>query len=192
MSRKICVSHDEISMVFAQEADRRLIYDLSVQDSKIVLSMFDNPNDFRWEDIRDEKDEFFNEQASINKYLLIIYKDEVVGIFYHTRHAAPIENVEFHIWFVSSKHTGKGLGTRVLTMMKEYIHTTYGITTFMMRPWIKNPQAIRTYEKCGFERKADFDLHSFFTAEEIALYGYGAYSVEETVNMVAVIPANSK
>ncbi len=187
MKRKVCIAHGEINMLFAQETDRRLMYDLSIKDSKIILCMFDNPDDFRWEDIRDEKEEFFNETPSIHKYLLIEYNNEIIGIFYHTRHAAPIENVEFHIWFVSSKHTGKGLGTRVLTMMKEYIHTTYGITTFIMRPWINNPQAIRTYEKCGFEIKTDFDLHSYFTSEEIALYGNGAYSVEETVNMVAVI-----
>ncbi len=187
MKRKICIADKEINILFAQETDRRLIYDLSIGDKNIILSMFENPDDFSWEDIQDEKGEFFDEIASMNKYLLIEYKNEIIGVFYHTHHAALIENVEFHIWFVSSKYTGKGLGTRVLTMMKEYINKTYNITTFLMRPWIKNPQAVHTYEKCGFEVITDFDLHSFFTAKEIAIDGNGAYSIEETVNMVSII-----
>ncbi len=187
MKRRKCISDNEINMLFAKESDRRLIYDLSIADSDIILSMFDDPNDFLWEDIRDEKAEFFDEIASINKYLFIEYKGEIIGIFYHTYHNAPIENVEFHIWFLSKNHTGKGFGTKVVSMMKEYINKKYNINTFMMRPWIKNPTAIRTYEKCGFEIKEDFDLSLFFTAEEIEKYGNGAYSVEETVNMVAKI-----
>ncbi len=187
MKRKICISDNEINMLFAQEADRRMIYDKSIEDINIILSMFDNPDDFKWQDIRDEKDEFFDEIASLNKYLLIEYNNEIVGIFYHTNHLAKIENIEFHIWFVSKKYTGKGLGTRVVTMMKKYLNEMYGATVFMMRPWIKNPQAIRTYEKCGFEIMPNFNLNAYFTADEIAIYGNGAYTVEETVNMIAKI-----
>ncbi len=187
MSRKICVSNGELNMLFAQEADRRLLYDLSMADSEIVLSMFPDVSDFSWEDIRDEKAEFFNEQETQNKYLFIEYNKEIVGIFYHTYHDAPIANVEFHIWFVSKKHTGKGFGTKVVSMMKEYVHTKYAVNTFLMRPWIKNPQAIRTYEKCGFKQISEFEVEKYYTSDEIAKYGNGAYSEEETVNMVAVI-----
>lgn len=187
MDRKICVSDGEIDMMFAKESDRRLIYDVSIENTDIILSMFDDPAEFRWEDIRDEKKEFFDEKPSLNKYLLIQYNNEIVGIFIHIHHKAPIINEEFHIWFVSNKYTGRGFGTKVVSMMKDYIHETYDINTFMMRPWIKNPQAIRTYEKCGFEIVEDFDLKSFFTQEEIKKYGNGAYTVEETVNMVATV-----
>ena len=186
MKRKICVTDGEINLVFAKETDRRLIYDMSVKDAEIVLSMFDNPADFRWEEIRDERKEFFDEQPSLNKYLLIEYNNEIIGIFCHVHHLASIVNMEFHIWFVSTKYTGKGLGTKVVQMMKEYISKSYQINTFIMRPWIKNPRAVRTYEKCGFEVTNPFDLELFFTPAEISKYGNGAYSVEETVNMVAV------
>jgi len=185
MKRRICVTDGEVNLVFAQETDRRLIYDMSVNDMEIVLSMFDNPADFKWEEIRDERKELFNEQPSLNKYLLIEYDNEIIGIFCHMHHPANIDNMEFHIWFVSTKYTGKGIGTKVVQIMKEYIHKSYHINTFVMRPWIKNLRAIRTYEKCGFEVTEPFDLQLFFTPEEIAKYGNGAYSVEETVNMVA-------
>ncbi len=191
MMRKICICDGNINMLFAQETDRRMIYDISVEDKEIVLSMFSDIGGFKWEDIRDEKSEFFDECASMNKYLFIEYNNEIIGIFYHTHHLAAIDNVEFHIWFVSKKHTGKGLGTRVVSLMKEYIHKTYGTTVFLMRPWIKNPQAVRTYEKCGFKIVPDFVLADFFTPEEIEIDGNGAYSEEETVNMVANIADNT-
>ncbi len=187
MKRNVYIAKDEITMLYARESDRAFIYEQSTMDPQIVLSMFDDPSEFRWEEFRDEKAKFFDETASIYKYLLIEYQQEIVGVFYHTCHLAPIKNVEFHIWFFSNKFTGKGLGTRVVSMMKDYIHSTYGITCFMMRPWIKNPRAIHTYEKCGFVVQKDFELSKYFTQEEIELYGYGAYSVEETVNMIALI-----
>ncbi len=189
MDRKSCVSDDVVKLLYAKEHDRRFIYDISVQDSEIILSMFDDPNDFSWEDIRDEKAEFFDETASMNKYLLIEHNNEIIGVFYHTHHNSNIENVEFHIWFVSKKYTGKGLGTKVVLLMKDYIYSVYGITVFLMRPWVKNPQAVRAYEKCGFEVIENFNLNDYFTKEEISAYGNGAYSVEETVNMVAKISA---
>ena len=187
MERKICVTDGEINLLFAKETDRRLIYDMSVEDPEIVLSMFDDPTEFKWEEFRDEKAEFFDEQPSRTKYLLIEYNKEIVGVFCHVYHLAKTENMEFHIWFVSTKYTGKGMGSRVVAMMKEYIHKTYNIDTFIMRPWIKNPRAVRTYEKCGFKVVDDFDLNLFFTEKEIEKHGNGAYSVQETVNMVAVV-----
>ncbi len=187
MHRKECVSDGELKMLFAQESDRRLIYDLSMADHEIVLAMFNNLSDFRWEDIRDEKPEFFNEQESLNKYLLIEYNEEIVGIFYHTYHDAPISNVEFHIWFVSKKYTGRGFGTKVVSMMKDYIHKKYTMNTFLMRPWTKNPQAIHTYKKCGFKQVKLFNIKQYFTCDEIEKYGNGAYSEEETANMIALI-----
>ncbi len=184
-ARKLCISDGEINMLFAKEADRRMIYDMSMAESEIVLSMFDNKEDFRWEDIRDEEPEYFDEEASLNKYLLIEYNTEIIGFFCSIHHQAQVENVEFHIWFVSKKYTGRGLGTRVVTMMKEYIRNTYKLNTFVMRPWIRNPQAIRTYEKCGFKIVEEFDLNQYFTPREVEKYGNGAYTVEETVNMIS-------
>ncbi len=187
MNRKTCICQGDIKMLFAKEGDRRLIYDMSVSDANIIKSMFEDPDDFSWEDIKHEKDEFFNEKPSMNKYLLIEYGNEIIGVFYHTHHEAVIDNVEFHIWFFGVKHTGKGLGTKVVNIMKNYISETYNINTFIMRPWIKNPAAVRTYEKCGFEIVRQFDLNLYFTDDFIAKYGNGAYNVEETVNMVATM-----
>lgn len=184
IKRKLCISDGEINILFARESDRRLIYDMSIEDPNIVLAMFDDPAEFKWSDIRDEKSEFFDEAPSLNKYLLIEYNNEIIGIFVHLNHKAPIVNEEFHIWFVSNKYTGRGLGTRVVNMMKDYINTTYNVDVFMMRPWTKNPRAVKTYEKCGFEIKKDFRLEDYFTAEEISKYGNGAYVEEETVNMI--------
>lgn len=185
MNRTVCVTDNELTLLFTEETDRKFIYDESTKDKNILLSMFDDPKNFKWEDIRDENPDNFDGKAGENKYLLIEYKKEIIGVFVHAFHGAKIENMEFHIWFTSSKHTGKGIGSRVVQLMKEYINETYQIKTFMMRPWTKNPRAIRTYEKCGFKVIPNFPLGTYFTPAEIAKYGNGAYSVEETANMIA-------
>ena len=184
MERKVYIENDEIKLLFAKEADRKLIYDLSFEDMDVILSMFDKPEDFHWEELRDAESFYFDEKDGKSKYLLIQYENKIVGVFCHVYHDAVIENMEFHIWLRSTKYTGKGIGTKVLNMMLNKINEQYEIDTFLMRPWIKNPRAVKTYEKCGFEVKSNFNLCDYFTKSEIEIHGNGAYSVEETVNMV--------
>lgn len=187
MTRKICRSTDTINLLFAQETDRRLIYDLSIEDNDVILSMFNQPSDFHWAELRDEKPIYFNGEAGHSKYLLIEQGGQIVGVFCHVFHDAPIQNMELHIWMRGMKHTGKGIGSQVLTAMMDYLSQNYAITTFLMRPWTKNPRAVHVYQKCGFHIEADFDLTSYFTEAEIALHGNGAYTVEETVNMLRTV-----
>lgn len=184
MERNICVSIDKINLLFANESDRRLIYELALEDKEVALSMFNKSTDFHWEELRDEKNFYFDEQPGRSKYLLIEYDKEIIGVFCHVHHAALIENIEFHIWMRSLKYTGRGIGTQVLNTMLKYLKDKYDINTFLMRPWTKNIRAVATYKKCGFEVVENFPLTSYFTKEEVALYGNGAYSEEETVNMV--------
>lgn len=185
MKRKIYTSTGDINLLYTREDDRRLIYDLGVEDREVTLSMFTDPKNFSWDKFKNEDPEYFNEKPSKNKYLLIEIEGEIVGVFCHVYHPAIIENMEFHIWLRSTKYTGRGIGSKVVNTMKEYIKNTYNIDTFIMRPWIKNIRAIKTYEKCGFTIVKDFNLNLFFTKEEIQKYGNGAYSIEETANMVS-------
>ena len=184
MERKTYLENEDIKLLFAKDEDRRFIYDLTFEESDVILSMFDDESGFHWEELRDERDVFFNEKPDLDKYLLIEYNSEIVGVFCHNYHNAPIENMEFHIWMRAMKYTGKGIGTRVLRMMIEHINKEYNINTFIMRPWTKNPRAVSAYKKCGFEVKENFELEKYFTKEEIEKYGNGAYVEEETVNMV--------
>ena len=199
MERKVYLSINNINLLFAKEDDRKLIYDLTIEDKEIVESMFNEANDFHWEEIRDEKSLFFDEQSSRNKYLFIEYEKEIVGVFdientstgkivfYHIYHDSIVKNIEFHIWMRSMKYTGLGIGTQVLNGMIEYLNKEYSINSFLMRPWIKNERAIYTYQKCGFEIVENFELNTYFTKEEIELHGNGAYTKEETVNMVCTL-----
>ena len=187
MERAICIQQDEIRLLFAQESDRRFLYDLTFEDESVVSSMFHNADEFHWEEIQTAAPVFFDGTKGLSKYLFIEYQQEIIGVFCHDHHDAPINTMEFHIWMRASKYTGRGIGSRVLNMMIPYIHETYGITTFLMRPWIHNPRAVHVYEKCGFKIVDPFDLSAHFTKEEIEKYGNGAYTVEETVNMVLTL-----
>ena len=184
MNRNICIENEEIRMLFAKESDRELMHKMSIADESIVLSMFDTVEDFKSEEFEHADPEFFNGVEGKSKYLFIEYNNEIVGFFCHDYHPAKIDNMELHIWMASSKYTGKGIGTKVLNMMINYIKEKYNINTFLMRPWTKNIRAIKTYEKCGFKVMDDFKLENYFTDKEIEKYGNGAYCEEETANMI--------
>lgn len=186
MERLLCTSDGEINLYYATEADRKLVYDLSFEDKEVILSMFDDPSEFHWDEIRDADPIFFDGKPGLSKYLLIEYNNEIIGVCIHDHHAAPTDNMELHIWLRSTKYTGRGIGTRVVNMLVEYLSKDYNTKVFMMRPWIKNPRAVKTYEKCGFVIDNNYDLHQYYTAEEIAKVGYGPYSEAETVNMLLV------
>ena len=190
-SHTLCCAEGELQLYYAREGDRRMIYDLSTQEPAIILSMFDDVSKFRWEDIRDEAAAYFDGSPGPSKYLIIQYKAETIGFFIHVHHPAIIANMELHIWFCSKKHTGNGLGQRCVNLMKAHLHATQQVERFLMRPWTKNPYAIRAYQKCGFDIIDDFDLSLYFTHEEIAKYGNGAYSPEETCNMLACCKPDS-
>ena len=178
----------KINLLYARESDRKLIYELTIEDKEVISSMFNSINDFHWEEIRDEKSIFFDEKPSRDKYLLIEYEKEIIGVFCHISHDSLIKNIEFHIWLRSMKYAGVGIGTKILSTMLEYLHKEYSIDTFLMRPWIKNTRAVHTYNKCGFEIVENFILNNYFTKEEILLHGNGAYVEEETVNMTYTFP----
>ncbi len=185
MVRTVCVANEKIKLLFAQERDRRLIYELSLEDENVILAMFNHAEDFRWEELESEKSDFFDGQPGLSKYLFIEYCGEIVGVFCHEYHDALVPNMEFHIWLRSTKYIGKGIGPQSVQLMREHISKEYGVETFLMRPWIKNLRAIKVYQKCGFEIIEDFVLEDYYTKDEIEQYGNGPYLKDETVNMVA-------
>jgi diamine N-acetyltransferase len=60
--------------------------------------------------------------------------------------------VELDIWMRSESCCGKGYGTDALDALCGYLHERFGVEQFMVQPSIRNPRAIRAYEKAGFQR----------------------------------------
>jgi len=135
----------------------------------------------------DESDHYYTGHAHKDgSYLLIVYENEVIGSIsyacgYEKRHYAEID-----IWLGSLKYTGKGIGPRSIQMIMDFVHDTYAIKTFMIRPWIKNTNAIKAYKKCGFIEIENKALNEYYSDEDFKEYGEGDYGVEETVNLLLV------
>jgi RimJ/RimL family protein N-acetyltransferase len=159
---------------------------MAFEQPEIWQSMFEKKEDFDWAELRDEEEHFFGSKPGKNKYLLIQYNDEIIGTISHTYHNGNKINFELDTWLRSTAYTGKGIGSVVMKMLIENLVKQYGIKTFIIRPWVKNPRALRAYEKCGFKLRKDFDVSEYY-GKYLEQYGDGDYSAEETANMVLEI-----
>lgn len=80
--------------------------------------------------------------------------DTPVGSVYvrdidHTHHKA-----EYGIFIGDESTRGKGYGTAAAKLMIQYCFRELGMHKLMLRVYAENPQAIRSYEKAGFEKEA--------------------------------------
>ena len=183
MNRHLYTEKNNIKLLYAENTDRQLIYDMAFEEDEIWKSMFTSKADFDWAVLRDEEDHFFGSTPGKSKYLLIQYQDEIIGTISHTHHDGKIENFELDMWLRSTKYTGKSIGSTVMRMLIDSLVEQYGIKIFIIRPWVKNPHAVKAYEKCGFRRRENF-VPSDFYGKYLELGSEGDYGVEETVNMV--------
>lgn len=90
------------------------------------------------------------------------------------------------MWLRSIKYTGKGIGTKVIWLLVEHLVKDYKTKTFIIRPWTKNPCAIRAYEKVGFVVEESFDSEQYY-GKYLEEWGQGDYPAEENCNRVLVI-----
>lgn len=81
---------------------------------------------------------------------------------------------ELDIWLAASAYTGKGYGSDALITLCEYLHTTFHCTHFIIAPSSRNAQAIRAYQKAGFQ-----------STDEIPEWFIGDYT--DTVVMLKVV-----
>ena len=59
----------------------------------------------------------------------------------------------------------------------------FNITDFLIRPWIKNQNAIKAYKKCGFVESLDLSIKDYYSENSMYEYGDGDYGIDETVNL---------
>lgn len=184
--RVLCVNEGEISLYFAKQTDKILVYNMGREEIEIQNAMFfDDCVESTWEEYKDQEDEFYSGIKSKNSYLLIEYENEIIGTVSHSYNQAKVENMEIDIWFRSIKNTGKGLGTKTLLILTDYLNMEYGIKTFIIRPGKKNLRAIRAYEKSGFVTMPTFDS-SVYYGDDVGEWGDGDYGIEGTLNMIKV------
>jgi RimJ/RimL family protein N-acetyltransferase len=184
---KTKIEGENILLKFAKESDRKVIYDMLVSP-EIVSIMFDDVHPQPTFEEFDEDDHYYTGEANKNgSYLLIEYENEVIGSISFANCYDKHPFSELDIWLKSLKYTGKGIGTEAIESVVEFVNTHYQIDTFIIRPWIKNSNAIKAYKKAGFSEFNIELLRDFYSDESFDEYGDGDYGVDETVNLMRVV-----
>ena len=183
MNRHVYAQKNDLKLLYAEEADRRLIYDMAFEEDAIWQAMIKKKEDFPWSVLGEEEPHFFGAAPGMSKYLLIEQAGQIIGTISHTYNNGRIPNFELDTWLRSSKYAGKGLGSGAMKLLIDSLVKDYGIKTFIIRPWSKNPRAVKAYEKCGFVQTDSFDPKAYY-GKYLEMAGEGDFGAEETVNMV--------
>jgi len=183
MNRHLYTERNDIKLLYAEEKDRRLIYDMAFEEDETWQAMVASKEDFPWSELRDEESHFFGIDPGRCKYLLIEYNEQIIGTISHTYHDGKIPNMELDMWLRSSRYAGKGIGSSAMKLLIDSLVKDYNIETFIIRPWVRNPRAIKAYEKCGFVVMDSFNPEEYY-GKYLEIGGDGDFGEEETVNMV--------
>lgn len=185
IKRTTCTKGSNIALKYTLPEDRRLVYDMLVSPEVMDYMFDENHPPTSWDEFLEEPELLFsgkpNEEGN---YLLITLGDEVIGSISYSFNEAAVKSAELDIWMSSLKHTGKGYGTQAINLLIKFIHENFNIATFLIRPWIKNTNAIKAYKKCGFREIDSFDASYFYCPDDLEDCAPGDYGVEETVNLI--------
>ena len=58
--------------------------------------------------------------------------------------------VEVDAWLSSAKHAGRGIGSRALALLTDWLQASYGVNRFLARPSRRNVHALRAFRRAGF------------------------------------------
>jgi len=177
---------EDLSLTYAGLEDRPLIYDLLVSDQTLDFMFDDNHSAPSYEEFSEEATSFYRGKACREgHYLLINYQGMTVGSVSYSLNEGEIPTYELDIWIGYRDYLGQGIGRRSLRGLMSYLARSYQIESFLIRPWKKNTQALRAYEKCGFRYITKDDLKIYYSPEDYEVYRQGDYGID-TANMVCV------
>lgn len=180
------LSEGNMILSFATMEDKRRIYDMLVSED-IVHNMFNEAHPApSWEEFDEDEDNsyFTGNPSETGSYMMILVDGALAGTISYSCGYDKLKYAEMDIWLAGKAFMGRGIGSRALLLLREYVYKTYHIDTFLIRPWVKNESAIRTYKKCGFEIDNTLNIADYYDDESLEEYGDGDYGVEETVNMI--------
>ena len=124
-----------------------------------------------WEEFRADYtvDYFDGTQAHIGRSLIIEVNGLAVGHISYSSEHLPDGCMELDIWMESLAQCGKGFGSEAIEALIAYLHDSFGVKRFIMRPSQRNVRAIKAYIKAGFANSPLSDK------EQEVVYGAGEY-----------------
>jgi RimJ/RimL family protein N-acetyltransferase len=124
---------------------------------------------------------FDGTRQEVGRSFIIEVNGEAVGHINYDGMDLARGIAELDIWLRSSEVSGKGYGSDALVALTRYLHETFGVAEFILRPSRRNTRAIRAYAKAGFARL------QLTNEEQAGIYGPGDYW--DTVVMHKRLPA---
>lgn len=64
--------------------------------------------------------------------------------------------IEYDIFIGESEYLSRGIGTKIVNYVNNYIYENYLCDCIVLRPFKRNKRAVKCYEKCGFERMYEY------------------------------------
>lgn len=138
--------------------ERRKTYEwsLSIVSQDTASGWPDGPK-HRYADFTADFEDFFYMENGKKKGGVMIIEDggEEIGCVCYTCFHLKKDAAELDIWLKDETYCGRGLGTRAILLLVEYLKADLQIKRFIIRPKAENIRAIRAYEKAGFHRVSD-------------------------------------
>ena len=63
---------------------------------------------------------------------------------------------EYDIFIGESEYLSRGIGTKIVKYVNNYIYENYLCDCIVLRPFKRNERAVKCYEKCGFEKVDEY------------------------------------
>jgi RimJ/RimL family protein N-acetyltransferase len=125
---------------------------------------------------------FDNSAPELGRCYMILSDDEPIGqvTYNDIEERCGQRRVELDIWMRSEADCGHGNGADALDTLCRYLSDRWEVREFMVQPSARNPRAIRTYEKLGFQRLGV----SLDSAREL----WGPSDYHDSVYMVKTLP----
>ena len=99
------------------------------------------------------------------KLLLINYNDKLIGLVQIYKYDDIIfdelkdyKNIyEYDIFIGDSNYLHKGIGTKAIDIVNKYIYDNYSADCIVLRPFKRNTNAIKCYQKNNFYKIYEYD-----------------------------------
>lgn len=160
----------------ARESDRRVVYEW-LAESDVTQSMMGPPS-FpdapapTWDEFCEDYGQHFfdgTRRQAARSYIIEV-DGEAVGHVNYDGMDMVRSTAELDIWLRSEGVCGRGYGSDALAALARYLHETFGVTDFIIRPSRRNQRAVHAYAKAGFT------LLPLTNEQQTEIYGPGDYA----------------
>ncbi len=166
-----------LRLMTAEDTDRIIRWRNSdgVRRNFIYRELFTRESHERWIRTKVETGE------AVQMIICDLRTDQALGSVYIRDIDRQHEKAEYGIFIGEASARGRGLGTAAAKLMLRYCFEEEGLHRIYLRALAGNGQAIRSYEKAGFQREG-------FLKDDVKIDG----TYRDIVWMAAIAPAEAK